>query len=229
MIGGEMRIPQDVVDLINKVIQQVVAAGMNATLMMSSVCEGVVDRNVAIAKISDLRSDDEELQAAVAKILFAVAFEDKTIKDAIEREAQRMHQVEASLNKARDALCEMWNAQRIKLDASEARNKELTERLREHSISNPEVRETVWNLTEGLCFHCDIPLIRNGEAEQLADRSNVFHVDHLVPKSLGGPDHLANYVPSCERCNVSKGTRSYAEFKASRVAPKLTVVVGGAS
>lgn len=30
-------------------------------------------------------------------------------------------------------------------------------------------------------------------------------LDHIVPKSLGGPNELSNYQPMCEPCNSKKG------------------------
>jgi hypothetical protein len=30
-------------------------------------------------------------------------------------------------------------------------------------------------------------------------------VDHIIPRSLGGPDHLDNYQPMCFPCNMKKG------------------------
>lgn len=39
-----------------------------------------------------------------------------------------------------------------------------------------------------------------------------FQVDHRVPPDRGGTDSLDNLVPSCGRCNASKGQRTDAEF-----------------
>lgn len=37
-------------------------------------------------------------------------------------------------------------------------------------------------------------------------------IDHLVPKSAGGPDHPSNYVHSCIYCNQLKGDMSLQDF-----------------
>jgi 5-methylcytosine-specific restriction endonuclease McrA len=32
-----------------------------------------------------------------------------------------------------------------------------------------------------------------------------FTADHVIPKSLGGPDTLENLLPACRSCNSSRG------------------------
>ena len=39
-----------------------------------------------------------------------------------------------------------------------------------------------------------------------------FHVDHIVPRVKGGPDTLDNLVVACASCNLSKGSKSVAEW-----------------
>jgi hypothetical protein len=67
-----------------------------------------------------------------------------------------------------------------------------------HPINNPDVRAQVWRLTGGKCAYCDCALEQDSTAGQS------FAVEHVVPRSCGGPDNLANYVPSCKSCNSSK-------------------------
>jgi hypothetical protein len=92
---------------------------------------------------------------------------------------------------------------------AEAKLAGLLERLRAHALSNDKVRDTVWSITGGKCFYCDVELVRTAEGN---DRSRLFHIDHIVPKVSGGPDHFSNYVPACETCNISKGSKSFIEF-----------------
>lgn len=76
----------------------------------------------------------------------------------------------------------------------------------EHSLNDPTVRKQVYNLTGGKCAYCDTQLVESGgEQDQ-------FCVEHVVPASLGGPNHLVNYVPSCRSCNNSKGDRHVLYF-----------------
>jgi len=43
-------------------------------------------------------------------------------------------------------------------------------------------------------------------------RRGQMHIDHLHPISEGGPNILENVVPSCRRCNSSKGAKGLAEW-----------------
>lgn len=40
-----------------------------------------------------------------------------------------------------------------------------------------------------------------------------LEVDHIVPKSLGGPDSLDNYQALCYKCNANKGNRSDIDLR----------------
>ena len=55
------------------------------------------------------------------------------------------------------------------------------------------------------CAYCCVPL----------DDTTVT-IDHVVPKSRGGPESLENLVPACQRCNVAKGDGTPGEFLAHK-------------
>ena len=40
-----------------------------------------------------------------------------------------------------------------------------------------------------------------------------LEVDHIVPKSLGGPDEIDNYQALCYKCNSNKGNRSDVDLR----------------
>lgn len=44
------------------------------------------------------------------------------------------------------------------------------------------------------------------------DTSGPFHFDHLFPVSKGGGNDLSNIVVSCVPCNMSKGSKTLAEW-----------------
>ena len=46
-------------------------------------------------------------------------------------------------------------------------------------------------------------------------------VDHVVPQSKGGTDHVTNLQLLCAACNSMKGTRSQEEFVAVLVRESL--------
>ena len=55
------------------------------------------------------------------------------------------------------------------------------------------VRHEVYRRDGYKCNHC-------GSSYNL-------QIDHVVPRSHSGPDHITNYQTLCETCNKSKGNR----------------------
>lgn len=96
----------------------------------------------------------------------------------------------------------------------------------EHLQNDPSVRRRVWEMTDGKCIYCSTPLYAPGETDVVLAPDipqKPFHVDHIVPKDAGGPDHICNYVPACQTCNISKSNKPFAEFVTKREV-KLRVV-----
>lgn len=62
-------------------------------------------------------------------------------------------------------------------------------------------RRKLWNAQQGKCFYCSQPCT-----------PKTFTVDHIVPKSKGGSNGLANKVGACLSCNNAKGSMSQEEF-----------------
>jgi hypothetical protein len=55
---------------------------------------------------------------------------------------------------------------------------------------------------ETRCAYC------GGEGDEtLGPDDDLWHVDHVVPKSKRGSDRAVNLVRSCRRCNVAKGVK----------------------
>jgi 5-methylcytosine-specific restriction endonuclease McrA len=53
------------------------------------------------------------------------------------------------------------------------------------------------------CFYC-------------GEFAEVTHIDHLTPLSRGGSDVWFNLQQSCQKCNLSKGTKTADEFQAAK-------------
>ena len=64
-------------------------------------------------------------------------------------------------------------------------------------------KQTLYGQQEGRCFGC----------RALFDIRN-FTIDHIVPRSKAGTDHIDNLQLLCGACNSTKGTSSQEEFLA---------------
>jgi hypothetical protein len=54
-------------------------------------------------------------------------------------------------------------------------------------------------LRKSPCFEC-------GSFQQI-------HIDHIVPIKLGGTNSIGNLMPLCQKCNLSKGSKTYKEWQ----------------
>ena len=44
-------------------------------------------------------------------------------------------------------------------------------------------------------------------------RYDELEIEHMIPKALGGPDHIRNAQLACKSCNQAKGTMTDIEFR----------------
>lgn len=63
------------------------------------------------------------------------------------------------------------------------------------------LRASVVRRWGGRCFYCG------------SDPGADLTLDHLVPRSRGGTDSLANLLPACKSCNAEKGSRTFEEYR----------------
>ena len=68
-------------------------------------------------------------------------------------------------------------------------------------------RRDIFAKSHGCCHYCARPLQFDGS----------WHVEHMLPRALGGEDEIGNLVAACAPCNLSKGDRTALEFVAGRV------------
>lgn len=64
-------------------------------------------------------------------------------------------------------------------------------------------RDAILDRDDWECRYCEADL-----------RSTTPHLDHLFPRSRGGWDDAANVVSTCQQCNLRKGARTPAEWRA---------------
>jgi hypothetical protein len=67
-------------------------------------------------------------------------------------------------------------------------------------------RREVFDRSQGRCHYCRSSL-------ELVGR---WHVEHMMPRALGGDNEPGNLVAACARCNLSKGDRTALEYVAQR-------------
>ncbi|KVC81415.1 HNH endonuclease [Burkholderia ubonensis] len=70
----------------------------------------------------------------------------------------------------------------------------------------PRRRHQVFEKSNGCCHYCSVPLDLYGK----------WHVEHMMPKALGGSDEPGNLVASCVPCNMKKKDKTAEEFIAER-------------
>lgn len=63
-------------------------------------------------------------------------------------------------------------------------------------------RRAIFNACGGRCHYCGTALTLDGR----------WHVEHQMPKALGGDDDPTNLVAACAPCNLSKRDRTAVEF-----------------
>lgn len=63
-------------------------------------------------------------------------------------------------------------------------------------------RRSIFEASKGLCHYCGAPLELTGE----------WHIEHQLPRALGGADEGLNLVAACVPCNLGKSDRTAIEF-----------------
>ncbi len=66
----------------------------------------------------------------------------------------------------------------------------------------------------GRCVHCGVAVVRRGPGLHRAP--NLATLDHVIPRSHGGPTRAENLVLACAACNNARGTLDVETFRATR-------------
>lgn len=70
-------------------------------------------------------------------------------------------------------------------------------------------RREIFEASAGRCHYCGTPL----------DLTGKWHVEHQLPRALGGGNDSMNLVAACVRCNLAKSDQSAIEFFANSDRP----------
>lgn len=103
-----------------------------------------------------------------------------------------------------------------------------------------EFRRKVFDKTSGRCHLCGGGLFINNFGA--IEKKGAWEIEHSIPKSKGGTDHLNNLYPAHIDCNRSKSNRTtrsvrakygrtrapYSEEKAAEAKIENTFIGGGA-
>ncbi|MBF9196451.1 HNH endonuclease [Microvirga sp. BT290] len=74
--------------------------------------------------------------------------------------------------------------------------------------------EDVYARDGGCCVYCGIPARRPGHGVKRGP--DLATLDHVHPRSLGGPLTRDNLVLACSACNNERGTMAVETFRASK-------------
>jgi len=63
-------------------------------------------------------------------------------------------------------------------------------------------RRDIFAKSGGCCHYCERPLQLDG----------IWHVEHMLPRALGGDDDIHNLVAACAPCNLAKRDQTAIEY-----------------
>jgi len=81
-------------------------------------------------------------------------------------------------------------------------------------MSNQEILKIIFSRTDGCCHICGKKLCFSNYGK-LEGRGK-WEIEHSIPKSNRGSDHLNNLYAACITCNRSKGNKSTRIARASK-------------
>jgi len=82
------------------------------------------------------------------------------------------------------------------------------------NTTNALFRAKIAEKTHGRCIYC---------GDSLGEK---FHLDHFLAKSKGGIATLANTMPACRECNMSKGDKGIEAWRIARARARLREELG---
>lgn len=73
--------------------------------------------------------------------------------------------------------------------------------MRRRKMTMREIRLFHYKKQKGLCYWCGDLML----TDVSKSHPRLMTADHLIPRSLGGPDTRENIVAACRRCNCKRG------------------------
>jgi 5-methylcytosine-specific restriction endonuclease McrA len=99
--------------------------------------------------------------------------------------------------------------EKARLEEQAERDRQFAERVASLPVrpkSIPKRRREIFDASEGQCHYCKTTLTLDGR----------WHIEHMQPKALLGPNERSNLVASCVSCNNKKRDMTAEEFIAKR-------------
>jgi 5-methylcytosine-specific restriction endonuclease McrA len=117
---------------------------------------------------------------------------------------------EADLDKyiKRSKLHRDKNAEQIKNNAKKWRERNA-EKVRAYASLNKAKRRSA---KQFVVTANEIIAIKSKPCYECGETKNI-HIDHVFPISKGGNHSIGNLMPLCAKCNLSKGSKTYMEWK----------------
>ena len=75
------------------------------------------------------------------------------------------------------------------------------------AVITDDDRFYIYRRDAGVCRYCKKKLLPYKYENKSSKRSEVFSIDHVIPRSKGGPDFVWNLVVCCKSCNSKKGNK----------------------
>lgn len=66
------------------------------------------------------------------------------------------------------------------------------------AVASVDLRHRLAEAQNWRCCYCGVPMVNHFASTQAT-------IEHIVPRSLGGPDHPDNYAIACRSCNSARG------------------------
>jgi 5-methylcytosine-specific restriction endonuclease McrA len=71
------------------------------------------------------------------------------------------------------------------------------------------------------CVYCEIQMKYVDFSEECCNLPNACTIEHIIPKSKGGTNHISNLTLACRKCNTTRSSMDIEDFKLKSRIEKL--------